>query len=107
RAPWMCRNQPRAGRAAVEREPLEVLERLIGRACEQRRRGVPDVQVGTLPGSQFETDAAIATPLGPRDDAWLARASKDAWAASDIRPWWFDATDARYLLNRALVILWT
>ena len=106
-APWIGSKQPLAGRAAVEREHLEVLERQIARACEQRRRGLTDVQVGTLPGAQFEFDGAIATPLGPRDDAWLDRASKDAWAASDIRPWWFDATDARYLLNRALAILWT
>jgi hypothetical protein len=25
----------------------------------------------------------------------------------DVRPWWTDATDARYLLNRALVLMWT
>jgi hypothetical protein len=27
--------------------------------------------------------------------------------AVDISPWWADATDARYLLNRALCLMWT
>jgi hypothetical protein len=54
----------------------------------------------------FRFEGAIATPLGPRSDAWLEQAAGDARVAVDIRPWWADATDARYLLNRALAMLW-
>jgi hypothetical protein len=106
-ASWVGSRQPLAERSAVEKEHLGLLGRAIDRAAEQRRVGVAGVQVGLRPGVQFAFDGAIGTPLGPRDDAWLARASKDAWAGADIRPWWFDVTDARYLLNRALVIMWT
>ena len=50
---------------------------------------------------------AIATSLGPRDDAWLEAAVGDSRLAIDVTPWWADATDARYLLNRALCLMWT
>jgi hypothetical protein len=65
------------------------------------------LQIGIRPGTVVRFDGALATPLGPRDDAWLEQATGDARVAVDIRPWWADATDARYLLNRALAILWT
>ena len=106
-APWIGGKQPLADRAVVEQEHLALLGRAVERAAEQRRRGVELVQIGLRPDTRFELDGAIGTPLGPRDDAWLARASKDPWAGADIRPWWFDVMDARYLLSRALVMLWT
>jgi hypothetical protein len=106
-APWVGAKEPLAERAAVEREHLTLLGRVVARAGDLRGRGMDGIQIGTRPGTQFQFDGAIGTPLGPRDDAWLARASKDARIATEIRPWWLDATDARYLLHRALVILWT
>jgi hypothetical protein len=63
--------------------------------------------VATPPGVRFTLDEPVATPLGPRDDAWLEQALADWHAALDIVPWWADATDARYLLNRALCLMWT
>ena len=37
----------------------------------------------------------------------LARAAiADPRVAVDVTPWWADATDARYLLNRALCLMW-
>ena len=50
---------------------------------------------------------AIATSLGPRDDAWLGGSRRRLALAIDVTPWWADATDARYLLNRALCLMWT
>ena len=38
-------------------------------------------------------------------EAWLESAIADPRVALDITPWWADATDGRYLLNRALVLL--
>ncbi len=106
-APWIGARVPLVERAAVEREHLTLLGRVLARAIDLRRRGMDGIHVGTRSGTQFTFDGAIATPLGPRDDAWLARATRDARLAADIRPWWADVTDARYLLQRALVILWT
>jgi hypothetical protein len=104
---------PAAGRRAlaerhvVERSHRAFLERSLARIIELRRGGARSVQIGLPPGTYFQFEGAIATPLGPRDDAWLARAVTDGNVAADIRPWWADATDARYMLGRALVILWT
>jgi hypothetical protein len=104
---WVGARTPLAERSSVERAHLTLLARTVARALELRRRGAAGFQVGTTPGIQFRFDGAIATPLGPRDDAWLEQAVATPRVALDIRPWWVDATDARYLLNRAMVLLWT
>ena len=76
-------------------------------AREARRKGAGTVHLGTPAGVQFQVDAAIATSLGPRDDTWLDAAVGDSRLAIDVTPWWADANDARYLLNRALCLMWT
>lgn len=104
---WVGARVALADRSAVERDHLALLGHQLARAAEQCRRGVAGVQVGMRPGTQFAFDGAIGTMLGPRDEAWLERALKDARVATDIRPWWTDAPDAHYMLKRALVLLWT
>lgn len=106
-APWTGARAALADRAAVERAHLALLGRALARALELRRKGAQGIQIGTRPGTRFSFAGAIATPLGPRDDAWLEQAVNEARVAIDVRPWWMDATDARYMLARALVILWT
>ena len=47
------------------------------------------------------------TALGPRDEAWLDAAIDHPRVALDITPWWMEhETDGRFLLNRALVLMW-
>ena len=104
---WVGSRQPLAERPVVERAHLERLGHDLALAIEQRRLGLRGIPVGLRPGTRFEVDAAIATPLGPRDDGWLANVAGDVRGATDIRPWWLDVMDARYQLGRALVILWT
>jgi hypothetical protein len=101
------RRTPLAERSGVERAHLAVLGRTLGRALELRRDGITGIQVGTRPGTRYAFDGAIATPVGPRDDAWLEQAAREGRVAIDVRPWWMDATDARYLLGRALCLMWT
>jgi len=94
-------------RGDVERAHLESLGQLLGRVLELRRAGDTGIHVGLRPGTRFSSDGAIVTPLGPRDDDWLDRAARDARVARDIRPWWLDAMDAQYHLQRSLCIMWT
>ena len=94
-------------RQAAERSYLGWLATALAAARETHRRGEPGVQLELAPWVRFSFDGAIATALGPRDDAWLERAIGDPRLAIDVTPWWADATDARYLLNRALCLLWT
>ena len=58
--------------------------------------------IGTPPGTRFTFEGAVATALGPRDEAWVESAIADPRIAIEVTPWWSDATDSRYMLNRAL-----
>jgi hypothetical protein len=96
-----------SGRAGVERTYLGRLGAALSAVREARRRGTGGAHVGLPAGVRFTIEGALGTSLGPRDDAWLDAALADPQAALDIVPWWADATDARYLLNGALCLMWT
>ena len=94
-----------AERAVVERAYMGWLGPSLGRARDALRRGARS-QLGLPEGTRYLFDGAIATALGPRDEAWLTAAIADPRVAVDVAPWWADAPDARYLLNRALALMW-
>jgi hypothetical protein len=94
-------------RAAAEPAHLGWLRHQLERARAARRRGASGIHLGLPPTVRYAWEAPLLTPLGPRDDAWLERALAEPRVAIDVLPWWTDATDARYLLNRALCLLWT
>lgn len=96
-----------AERPIVERAYLGWLGPTLGLARNARRRGVSGIQLGLPDWTRYTFDGAIATALGPRDDAWLEAAIGNRRIAQEITPWWSDATDPRYLLDRALVLMWT
>jgi hypothetical protein len=93
-------------RPGAERLYLGWLGPQLARARASVRRGQRGVPLGMPAGTRVATEAAIATVIGPRDEAWLDSAIADPRVALDITPWWADATDAAYLLNRALVLMW-
>jgi hypothetical protein len=93
-------------RAATERAYLGWLGRTLVGARAARANGGAPVHVGTPDGVRYTVNGAIATALGPRDDAWIERAIADTRVALDVTPWWADATDAQSLLNRALALMW-
>ena len=94
-------------RADAERGHLAWLRSSLVAVQDARRRRVDGLHLGTPAGVRYEFEGAVATVLGPRDDAWLERALADPRIAAEIWPWVADAMDARYHLNRALVLLWT
>ncbi len=94
-----------ADRTTVERAYMGWLGPALGQARDAWRRGARS-QLGLSEGTRFTFDGVIATALGPRDEAWLQSAIGDPRIAIDIAPWWADAPDARYLLNRALALMW-
>jgi hypothetical protein len=93
-------------RQGAERLYLGWLGPQLARARASVRRGQRAVPLGMPAGTRIATERAIATIMGPRDEAWLDSAIADPRVALDITPWWADATDAAYLLNRALVLMW-
>ncbi len=94
-------------RPSVEREMAGWLMPALQAARTARARGADMVHLGLPAGTQFTLPGALATVMGPRDDAWLETAIRQPLTAVEVWPWWSDATDARYLLNRALCLMWT
>jgi hypothetical protein len=94
-------------RADAERSHLAWLRASLHAVADARRRGAAGLHLATPPGVRYRFDGAVATVLGPRDDAWVERALGDPRTASDVWPWVADAIDARYHLNRALTLMWT
>lgn len=96
-----------ATRAEVETLQLATLRATLTSAQESRNRGATGLHFGTPTAVRYTVEDGIASPLGHFDDDWLARAVRDPRVAVEIWPWWLDATNARYLLNRALCLMWT
>ena len=90
----------------AERGHLGWLRSALTAVRDGRRQGATGLHLATPPGVRFTFDGAVATVLGPRDDAWLERALADPRVAADVWPWVADAMDGRYLLGRALSLLW-
>jgi hypothetical protein len=94
-----------AERSVAERGYLTWLGRIL---MDARARGsAAPIAIGLPDDVRFHVDGAILTALGPRDRAWLDVAVTDTRIATGITPWWADATDGQYLLNRALCLMWT
>jgi hypothetical protein len=94
-------------RATVERAMLLWLQEALKDIRDARARGDDGIQLSLPRRTRFAFDGAVATPLGPRDDAWLATALERPNVAIDVWPWWSDAVDARSLLGRALCLMWS
>lgn len=94
-------------REALEGEMLAWLQGLAGKVLERRAENVTDLMVSLPIGDVYEFDEAIATPMGPRDVAWLERVRKDPRAGIDIFPWWEPGRGARFLRERAIARMWT
>ena len=93
-------------RAGAEQLYLGWLGPQLATARARARRGERGISLGLPAGTRVSTEAALATVLGPRDEAWLESAIADPRVALGITPWWADATDGLYLLDRALVLMW-
>ena len=95
-----------ADRVATERGYLGWLGQTLVRARASRAAHGTQLQVGIPGTNRYTFEGAIATVLGPRDDAWLDAAVADTRVATDITPWWADTTDGQTLVNRALILMW-
>ena len=93
-------------RADAERGHLAWLHLALRSAEDAHRRGASRFHLETPPDVRFTFSGVLATVLGPRSEEWLERAIADPRVAGDVWPWFADAMDARYLLGRALSLLW-
>lgn len=98
---------PPPDRAAIEREHLIALRRALWsiQAAHRPNNGPHSLHLASE--TRFAQSGVLVSPLGPRDAAWLKAAIADPSIAIDVIPWWADAMNARYYLNRALCLMWT
>jgi hypothetical protein len=94
-------------RSDAESALLVWLHSALQVALAARARGDRGLQLAPFGDHRFAFEGAIASALGPRDDEWLRAAVEDPRVAIAVWPWISDAMDARYLLNRALVLMWS
>src|SRR5262249_31304200 len=102
--------------AAIDRIAKVLDELEYGWTDEIDRARVP-LEMATWPAEQlrggkrvlgldhaFRIDAAVLTPLGPRDAAWRDAVIADPMRAADAFAWWKPETPAAY--SRALLAMW-
>ena len=94
-------------RAAAQRGHLRWLHAELRRAADPRKRRHGPIHLGSFPGHRFDVDVPLVTPLGPRSAEWLTAALASPRQAIDVWPWAADAMDGRYLLDRALSLMWS
>jgi len=85
-------------------------ERLMGmaRAALARLADRPGGAISMMlpPQERFEHDGLVATPLGPRDMLWLAKAATGGHVVRDVFPWPEPGLGPRYARGRALALMW-
>ena len=94
-------------RSALEQAMLTWLRGKAQTALTRAAAGRHRLSLSLDPGHRFEFEGAIATPLGPRTEAWLRAVAEDPSAGIDVFPWWAPGLDAKYRLGRALSEMWT
>jgi hypothetical protein len=92
--------------ALLEECFLDWLGAVCAQVLELVDQGASQFALSLPAGAHFEHDGAIATPLGPRDAAWLRAVVDDPRAGIDVFPWWH-RDEARRLRGLAVCEMWT
>ncbi|AKF11787.1 hypothetical protein [Sandaracinus amylolyticus] len=69
-------------------------------------RGVRGVQLSLPEGTIFEHPGVLATPMGPRDVAWIERVARTPGDGIDVFPWWEHGETAKTLRDAAIAAMW-
>lgn len=93
--------------AALEEHAARWLAGVARDALELVDSGARGLSLALPADVAFESDAAILTPLGPRDRAWLSAAAEDGKRGADALSWWAPGLGAAYHRDLALFLLWT
>lgn len=82
------------------------LAEVASQVLELARTGHSKIAIGLPDDVTFEgPEGVVATPLGPRDEAWLRRVKKDG-EGEDTLPWARPGLDAAYFRGLALTLAW-
>ena len=92
---------------AIEREMLVWLREAASQVRALAASGATGLGLSMPKGYEFDAAGDLATPLGPRDAAWIAATAADPIMGADVFPWWDEGLGARVRLSRALCRVWT
>ena len=95
-----------ADRTATERAYLGWLGQTLVKARAGRAAHGPSSRSASRGAPATRSMARSPRSSGRATTAWLDSAVADTRVATDITPWWADATDGQALLNRALALMW-
>lgn len=94
-------------RAAVEAELDAWLARTAAEILDLAGRGAVGFGILLPEGIEYVHDGVVATPLGPRDRAWLERVVKTPREGRDVFAWWEPGLGAGYHAGLARALAWT
>jgi hypothetical protein len=92
--------------AALERAQLAWLGQTAKDILALAERGASGFALCMPDGLEVAHDGLVATPLGPRDRAWVERVAEDPSSGVDAFAWWRPGQDAAYHLGVALTLMW-
>lgn len=93
-------------RSALENATLQWLRPTAMEILSLHARGYRGLQLSMPEGTIVEHGGIVATPLGPRDHAWLVEVSRHPAHGLDALPWWHEGEGAPMLRGAALAAMW-
>ncbi len=104
--PW--ERAPRAqDRPALEAQIDAWLGATVTEILAIAERGATGFSILLPEGIEYAHSGMLATPLGPRDRAWLERVRENPSAGRDVFPWWGRGRGAEYHAGLARTLAWT
>jgi hypothetical protein len=91
---------------ALERAQLDWLGATASQILSLAEGGASGFALCLPDGLEVAHDGLVATPLGPRDRAWVARVAADPAQGADAFAWWVPGRDAAHHRGVALALMW-
>ena len=97
------------GRDAEELEAvfLDWLGAAVAQIRDMAAEGARGFALALPAGHVFDHDGLVATPLGPRGEAWVQAVGEDPRAGVDAFPFWDEHGSGSYYRGLALARMWT
>ncbi|MBX7190973.1 MAG: hypothetical protein K1X94_02890 [Sandaracinaceae bacterium] len=92
--------------SSLERAALDDLARTVRDVLALADKGASGFALALPEGLEVAHDGLLATPLGPRDRAWLERVAREPQHGRDVFAWPSPARDAQHFLGIALSLAW-
>lgn len=103
---WAEAPEP-ASREAIEERLDAWLGAMAREIGEAERSGATGFSILLPEGVEYAHSGLVATPLGPRDRAWLDRVARTPSAGRDVFAWWESGRGAHFHAGLARALAWT